>query len=63
MKTETLKGQAVLRQPGAVMVRTHREGVGVVMVRVELPSGASVALGSDLLFEKVGSAYTLTGGG
>ena len=53
----------VLRQPGAVIVRVFVEGQGAKMVRVELAGGVQPALGSDVIFERVGGANIFTGGG
>ena len=63
MKSETFRGVAVLRQPGAVIVREFMPEQGPIMRRVELPGGVQVALGREILFERLGAAYVLTGGG
>ena len=63
MKSETHRGVAVLRQPGAVIVREFVPESGPIMRRIELPGGVQVALGKEVLFERLGAAYVLTGGG
>ncbi len=63
MNSATLSGMAVLRQPGAVIVRLFVPEVGPQMVRVECPAGVMPRLGSEVLFERLGAAYVLTGGG
>lgn len=59
----SFKGVAVLRQPGAVIVREFVEGRGPIMRRVELSGGVQPALGKEILFERLAGAYILTGGG
>ena len=63
MKSVTLSGMAVLRQPGAVIVRLFVGEAGPKMVRVECPAGVMPRLGSEVLFERLGGSYLLTGGG
>ena len=63
MKSTTYKGVALLRHPGAVIVREFIPETGPIMRRVELPGGVQVTLGQEILFERLGGAYVLTGGG